>query len=307
MTRPLLDSDADKPISQARHWCFTWNNPPSGTMDWSEHKTVRYAVYQKEEGENGTPHFQGYVEFTRPTRLGALKKILPQAHWEPRRGTREEARNYCMKEDSRKDGPWEYGQFETSQGKRNDLEEVQEKIKSGATMKRIADEHFGSWCRYNKAFKTYKEMCVTDTPQFKLEDFNGPTLDLRKPCILNGGTGLGKTQFAKAHFKNPLLVSHIDDLQTLDEDHDGIVFDDISFSHWPATAVIHLVDIEERRSIHNRYTNSSIPKGMRRIFTYNGPIEEWLIPPTANEQQIQAINRRINVYNVTESLIKSPQ
>lgn len=120
----------------ARNWCFTLNNP-TAPIEWPSDK-ITYAVYQKEKGENGTEHYQGYVELKNVQRLSALKKILPTAHWEIRRGTQEQARDYAMKEDTRIDGPWEFGELK-AQGKRNDLEQAYKLLKEGGA-KRVAQE-----------------------------------------------------------------------------------------------------------------------------------------------------------------------
>lgn len=88
---------------------FTINNPTeedTPTLAWHN---ARYVVYQKEAGAEGTPHYQGYVNFSRAMRLTAVKKINGRAHWEPRRGTHEQARDYCMKEEGRLEEPVELG------------------------------------------------------------------------------------------------------------------------------------------------------------------------------------------------------
>lgn len=73
---------------QARHWCFTWNWPggeyeiggPRLTLE--DFRWGRYLVYQGEIGSGGDKypegiyHYQGYVEFEKPVRLSALKKVL---------------------------------------------------------------------------------------------------------------------------------------------------------------------------------------------------------------------------------------
>jgi len=47
---------------RARFWCFTLNNP-DGNLDVDlAIPAVRYAVWQLEVGEEGTEHFQGYLE-----------------------------------------------------------------------------------------------------------------------------------------------------------------------------------------------------------------------------------------------------
>lgn len=62
-----------------------------------------------EVGENGTRHLQGYVEILVPTRLGALKKVYPKAHWEFSRGSSKENYDYCTK-----DGRFEtFGEWES--------------------------------------------------------------------------------------------------------------------------------------------------------------------------------------------------
>lgn len=68
-------------------------------------------VHQLERGENGNLHVQGYVHFSEPRTGRTLQGLLgfAQAHVEPRMGSHSQARAYCMKEDTRVLGPWEYG------------------------------------------------------------------------------------------------------------------------------------------------------------------------------------------------------
>jgi hypothetical protein len=99
------------PNTQARKWCFTINNP-SAADDPGEAlrelgDRVRYAVWQKERGENGTPHFQGFVLFKgRGRRLQGMKDLFPRAHLEIAKGRCAENRKYCTKEEGRIEGPW---------------------------------------------------------------------------------------------------------------------------------------------------------------------------------------------------------
>ena len=91
----------------ALDWCFTLNNPDdlSSVFAYKVGKwPITYAVHQKEMAESGTPHYQGFVIFKKKQRFTAVVKLLPKAHWEKRKGTREEARDYCMKDDTRAPG-----------------------------------------------------------------------------------------------------------------------------------------------------------------------------------------------------------
>lgn len=64
---------------EAKHWCFTYNNPtmyPDEMIEELEDLGVTYAVFQLEEGKNGTPHYQGYVAFKKKKRLTAIEHLL---------------------------------------------------------------------------------------------------------------------------------------------------------------------------------------------------------------------------------------
>lgn len=112
----FFSAQAEKP---ARDWCFTIFN-----QDWKHDifndGRVKYAVVQLEKApDTGKLHFQGYMQLPKPMRIPGAKRLLEcdSAHLEPRKGTREQAADYCKKPESRVDGPWEYG-LKSSQGVR---------------------------------------------------------------------------------------------------------------------------------------------------------------------------------------------
>lgn len=166
-----------------RNWMFTLNNP-DGEIDFSDFPEITYAIYQHEMGENGTPHFQGYLELSKKCRLSAMKKILPGAHFEARRGTQKEAIDYCSKEDTRLEGPWTYGTLK-EQGKRSDLLTVKRRLDEGISEKEIADEHFPTWARYYKSIREYKRL---KTPHREAKT---------AVIVIVGPTGTGKSYTAR--------------------------------------------------------------------------------------------------------------
>lgn len=113
--------------SVLRNWVFT-SFADYFILDEKHHNVIRYCVWQKEKCPNtGRTHFQGYIELNKAVRMSGVKKIIGEAHIEPRKGTRDQARNYCMKQESRVEGPWEFPNpeaFESKQGSRNDLDEI---------------------------------------------------------------------------------------------------------------------------------------------------------------------------------------
>ena len=94
-----------------RDWVFTLNNPTPEKMDRIlDSNQFRYIVYQLELSATGTRHLQGYIEFKKAVVFHeALEFFSSDFHFERRRATRRQARDYCSKEESRVRGPWSVG------------------------------------------------------------------------------------------------------------------------------------------------------------------------------------------------------
>lgn len=93
---------ASSSAPQVRRWCFTINNY-NADFNFKEHLTlplwkIKRAVWGFEVGSRtGTKHVQGYLELVRSSRLGSVRRILPQAHWEPARASSLINYKYCTK------------------------------------------------------------------------------------------------------------------------------------------------------------------------------------------------------------------
>ncbi len=88
--------------SRGKSWFFTWNNPPD---NWAEQLRAKFSeavkyVCQAETGESGTPHIQGYVEWARRKRFGAVASLLRGSHVE-RCNNKRAAIDYCQKVETR--------------------------------------------------------------------------------------------------------------------------------------------------------------------------------------------------------------
>lgn len=85
---------------RSRGWCFTINNYTEHDenivfdMSWD----CAYIVCGREVGESGTAHLQGYVYYSTMKSLSQMKAVHETAHWEPQRGTPQQASDYCKKE-----------------------------------------------------------------------------------------------------------------------------------------------------------------------------------------------------------------
>lgn len=91
---------------RALAWCFTLNNYTTAEELALKQLECRYIVYGHEQGEEGTPHLQGYVCFNSKKSLKQLKAISNRAHWEVARGDSQSNFDYCTKQDEE---PYERG------------------------------------------------------------------------------------------------------------------------------------------------------------------------------------------------------
>lgn len=125
----------EKKMEKVRKWFGTLNNPenPDEVAKYLEHilthGKAKYVCGQLERGEEGTLHLQYAVWFKTCMRLAALKKICPRTHWEAMRN--EDAFDYCMKEDTRVDGPWEFGERPIRRNSKVDWARVKQHAKAG--------------------------------------------------------------------------------------------------------------------------------------------------------------------------------
>lgn len=147
-------------MSRSKSWMFTINNPRNNDIPrrWKEYT---YCIWQLEQGTQETPHLQGYIVFSVQKRLSTLKKIDNTAHWEIRRGTHKQAKEYCSKEDTRKAGPWILGidsDIPDTQGTRTDLNEVKKAIDEGKDEAYLADNYFQACAKHMRWFRDYKRI-----------------------------------------------------------------------------------------------------------------------------------------------------
>lgn len=275
---------------RSQYFCFTLNNYTD--MDICllsreyENGTFTYLVFGEEVGASGTRHLQGYFELPKRLRFSQVKALVPSAHLEPRRGSAEQASEYC-----KKDGNFlEFGTISRpNQGRRTDLGRVAEMVKAGATLLEIAETLPESFIKYHKGIGVLKqflqphyEATVHTEARYNLD------IDWSKTQVFAGPTGCGKTTYALQLLPKALFCTHMDDLAKYDPaSYDGIIYDEAAFLHLPREAQIHLVDQDQDRSLHVRYMCARIPKHTKKIFTTNKAVNEILLDDPAIMRRIQ--------------------
>ncbi len=190
------------PITQrqymtSRRYCFTINNPrdqDSGlllTLD-----STRYIVFQLEEGDGGTEHYQGWVVWRVPIRIPQCRQRLGgRAHVEIQRGSDDQAYEYATKQPTRLDGPWESGVRPRGPGTRSDLNNIQQLLADGVGLRTVAEDYFGSYVRYSTGIARARMLLA---PRRR----DPPRVD-----VFWGPTGTGKTRRAMAESVDPYVVT----------------------------------------------------------------------------------------------------
>lgn len=168
-----------------RNFVFTINNYTHNDVANCKNLPFRYIVFGYETGENGTPHLQGYCELPNALTFSSLKKKLPRAHIEKRKGTAEQASEYCKKDQSF----YESGEI-SKQGKRTDIETVIEMVDDGNSNKSIAIAEPVTYFKFHKHINAYR--AATLLPRDEV-----PTVQ-----VFYGATGTGKSHTAREIFHN---------------------------------------------------------------------------------------------------------
>ena len=164
--------------ARTQHVCFTANNytdtgerllaSVTTASRITRETKLAYLVYQKEVGESGTPHLQGYIQMERKVDIVAVTKFLQeilgtQVRTFEAMGSSDQASDYCKKPDTRVENttPVEIGEkiqivAKSGQGKRTDLDEVRLAIESGMSQQDLEQKFFREYAMYSRFLLQYK-------------------------------------------------------------------------------------------------------------------------------------------------------
>jgi len=173
----------DKP----RHYCFTAFEKPPEPLNILP---LRYYVFKPELcPTTGTLHYQGYAELARPVRYKAFCTLMgmsSKCKIFDRKGTRDEARLYCLKKETGCGDPVEWGDFENGgQGARTDLVDMLEFVKTGASKKEIIENNPVLYAKYRSTILDYKFESLKESTK----EFRKVTVD-----VIVGSPGVGKSK-----------------------------------------------------------------------------------------------------------------
>lgn len=267
-----------KEMSRFRNFVFTVNNYTDDDVKALDAFECSYMIYGYEKGESGTPHLQGYCEMKIQKSIKQLKKDFPRAHIEKRRGTAQQAADYC-----KKDGQFVEKGTLSNPGKRNDIIALRDAIKgepdiNTRTLIERLPESIARFPRFVSALRSVY--------------YKPATLDWTTPpnAWLFGESGSGKTSSAYAMCENPpydkLLNKWWDDYDF----ESDVLIDDLH----PDSAkyiVTHLKRWADRYPFRAEVKGSTIFIRPRRIIVTTQYTMEELFP---HQPDIDAIIRRFS-------------
>jgi len=145
----------------------------------------------------GQLHWQGYVEFEYRKSFNTVKALLPLAHWEYRRGNRDQAKAYVTKEDTRVEGidRLEYGEhIEAHQGKRSDIDAFIADVNAGMDAADLFINHGHCMMSYQRG---YEALMMEIRREFAIKQHEALVAgtDSKTIIAMFGDTECGKTRF----------------------------------------------------------------------------------------------------------------
>lgn len=191
--------------TKSRKVQVTINNPATHGLTQDEIKRIIFSAKSEpvymcmsdEIGENGTYHTHIYLVYNNAIRFSTLTKMFDgKAHIEHCNGTSEENRNYVFKigswigtakgETNLRNTHFEFGTLPVEQqGKRNDMENMINEVKAGATNNDILTKYPQYGFRLNEVDKIR-----TTVKAAEFED----TFRQLDVTYIYGGAGVGKTR-----------------------------------------------------------------------------------------------------------------
>lgn len=93
---------AQQRVNASKFWCFTLNNYDGSNIQVLEEELENHKyVFVEEIGKKGTPHLQGFVQFS--TKVRPLEKVsIKGIHWEKCKGTYVQNIKYCTKTEGKR-------------------------------------------------------------------------------------------------------------------------------------------------------------------------------------------------------------
>lgn len=219
----MSDEPSDAPVGNTKYarYILTKNNPGDWRPTFAD--TMAFMAWGCETAPTtGTPHIHVYIRFKVRKYWTWVKQQYPDTDIRIARGNEQQCRDYCHK-DNGEHG--EHGTFDAGagkQGKRTDLDAVVASIRSGATIREVAERHPTEFLKFHGGIQ---KMISVLAPQ-------PPTIRQVTVTILWGTTGVGKTHRVRTKYPGGCLIKAGRDPFQSYNNQDVIIFDEFNYEKW---------------------------------------------------------------------------
>lgn len=272
----------------ARNWLLTLNQKEGESLpdaeEWLQNlytsTKATYVVGQLEAGnDTGRPHIQAYGNWSNKIRFGALKRYAPTVDLREVK-IDNGVRQYCMKEETRVAGPWEFGKIPLSRNSKTDWALIKQAAKSG-DFDKVPDSVYVK--HYSTLQRIYKDNCkVLPSPALR-------------GIYIYGKSEVGKSTLARDLFPgepvyNKLHNKWFDGYQN----ETVIIWDDLGLSH-PLYFSDYFKVWTDRHGVRGETKGGVVPLNHKYfIFTSQYSFEEMFTDPKTRE----AMGRRCFIYEM---------
>lgn len=270
-----------------------------------------WLIGQEETGSHGMEHWQVTFGFKNARFLNAVQKKLPQGEniqvvRDPKASIK-----YCSDELKRSGDICIYGDVpDFGRVKVDHSDMLQEATEAGTyegAMALIKEKDLGYYVLNQKKLSAYftSEFAEPDLGKYPIEAFSKLPINIpeNKTLVFVGPTRIGKTQFALAHFKSPIIIRGKQDWCRFRAGiTDGVVLDDIAFRKWTPETLLHTMERETAYTADVKYGSVRIPAGLPKIVCINSMQAFW--PDNILEATKEAIEARIEIHEFFGPLYK---
>lgn len=254
---------------RSRNWFLTINNFSDAELALALDYTCEYKLVAREVGEEcGTPHLHCYYEHKDAKTFKTMKKRFPRANIQVALGNAEQNKTYLSKQEL----VLEQGKPK-KQGKRTDIEQVQELFQEGANMREIVTVA-KSIQSVRMAEIYYKYLEKARNWETKIYWFWGPT-------------GTGKSETARVQFEDRDVYETMDNGKWWEgyDGHECVIIDDLREETYSYKTLLRLTDrygfrVEHKGSSRQLLAKEIIitaPKSPQQMFQFCGEDNRQLL------------------------------
>lgn len=269
-------------MSRYRNYCFTLNNYTPEEVPTCLPQDSTYIIFQKEIGESGTPHLQGYIEYKEAKAIRWVKDhFSARAHLESRRGTQAQAIAYCSKVDSRAFQdvePTEFG-VKKAQGARSDLAIVASKVADvDQDFDEIVQDHPVEFIKYHKGMLALRNYSLP----------RPPIRNTKEVIVYYGDPGAGKSLKACEDYPEAFIKTCSDKWWDGWDGEDTVILDEFPGTFTAYEAKMMLGEVNSPKETKGSKINPFIKT---YVITSNYEPDEWFSRAKAIDRA--AVRRRL--------------